>query len=40
MTNMAYGGADGRTLFITESYSGSILAARMPVRGKTLYSHR
>jgi gluconolactonase len=39
MTNMAYGGADGRTLFITESYSGSILAARMPIRGKTLYSH-
>jgi gluconolactonase len=39
MTNMAYGGADGRTLFITESYSGSILAARMPVRGKVLYSH-
>ena len=39
MTNMAYGGADRRTLFITESYSGSILAARMPVAGKTLFSH-
>lgn len=39
MTNMAYGGPDGRTLFITESYSGSILAARMPTPGKILYSH-
>jgi len=32
------GGADRRTLFITESYSGSILAARMPVAGKVLFS--
>lgn len=39
MTNMAYGGADRKTLFITDSYSGSILAARMPVAGKVLYSH-
>jgi gluconolactonase len=36
---MAYGGADRKTLFITESYSGSILAAQMPVAGKILYSH-
>jgi gluconolactonase len=35
---MAYGGADGTMLFVT-SYSGSILAAKMPVAGKTLYSH-
>lgn len=39
MTNMAYGGADGRTLYVTESYSGAILTARMPHAGKTLYSH-
>ena len=39
MTNMAYGGADRRTLFITESYSGAILAAKMPVAGKVLFSH-
>lgn len=39
MTNMAYGGADRRTLFITDSYSGAILAAPMPVAGKVLYSH-
>jgi len=39
MTNMAYGGAGRRTLFITESYTGAILAAKMPVTGKVLYSH-
>lgn len=39
MTNMAYGGADRRTLFITDSYQGAILAAKMPVAGKILYSH-
>jgi gluconolactonase len=39
MTNMCYGGADRKTLFITESYSGTILKAAMPVAGKTLFSH-
>ncbi len=39
MTNIAYGGADRKTLFITESYSGAILAASMPVAGKVLFSH-
>jgi len=39
ITNMAYGGADCKTLFITESYKGEILAAKMPVAGKVLYSH-
>lgn len=39
MTNMAYGGADRMTLFITDSYNGAILSARMPVPGKMLYSH-
>lgn len=39
MTNIAYGGEDSKTLFITESYSGAILTARMPLRGKVLYSH-
>lgn len=38
-TNMAYGGADGRTLFITESESGTLLQAEMPVPGLTLFSH-
>ncbi len=39
MTNIAYGGADRKTLFITESYSGAILAAKLPVAGKVLFSH-
>jgi gluconolactonase len=39
MTNIAYGGADRKTLYITESYSGRILKAAMPVAGKALYSH-
>ena len=39
-TNVAYGGADHRTLYITESESGSVLTARLPVRGQTLYSHQ
>jgi len=36
-TNIAFGGADGRTLFITESESGTILAATLPVAGKPLF---
>lgn len=39
MTNMAYGGPDRRTLFITDSYQGAILAAQLPAAGKVLYSH-
>ncbi len=39
-TNMAYGGPDGRTLFITESESGTLLQADMPVPGLKLFSHR
>lgn len=39
-TNVAFGGADGRRLFVTESDSGSILFADIPMRGSHLYSHR
>ena len=39
-TNVAYGGDDGRTLFITEAEQGVILRARMPVAGRAMYSHR
>jgi gluconolactonase len=39
-TNCAYGGPDNRTLFITESKGGAILKARMPVPGRTMYSHQ
>ena len=38
-TNLAFGGPDGRTLFITESDSGTILQARVPVAGRRMYSH-
>jgi len=38
-TNVAFGGADNKTLYITESRSGSILAVRLPVAGKRMYSH-
>lgn len=38
-TNLAYGGADGRDLFITESETGQILRARMPVAGHPMFSH-
>ena len=40
ITNVAYGGADGRTLFITESVTGTVYSARLPVGGPLLYSHR
>ena len=37
-TNMAYGGPDRRTLFITESETGTILTAAMPVPGPRMFS--
>jgi gluconolactonase len=39
-TNAAYGGPGGNTLFITESETGSILMARVPVAGLALFSHQ
>ena len=38
-TNIAYGGVDMKTLYITESNTGRILAADMPFAGRTMYSH-
>ena len=38
-TNLAFGGPDMRDLFITESETGQILKARMPVPGRALVSH-
>jgi gluconolactonase len=38
-TNIAFGGAERRDLYITESHSGTILRARVPTPGKILYSH-
>ncbi|QTH20129.1 SMP-30/gluconolactonase/LRE family protein [Rhizorhabdus wittichii] len=36
-SNIAYGGPDNKTLYITESSSGSILAADLPVAGEKLF---
>lgn len=38
-TNVAYGGIDNKTLYITESESGSILTAQLDVPGRAMYSH-
>jgi gluconolactonase len=37
MTNIAFGGADRRTLYATDSLNGEILTARMPVAGKPMF---
>ncbi|HEY7363825.1 MAG TPA: SMP-30/gluconolactonase/LRE family protein, partial [Methylomirabilota bacterium] len=37
LTNIAFGGPDRKTLYITDSLNGEILTARMPVAGKVLY---
>jgi gluconolactonase len=39
-TNIAFGGPDRKTLFITESETGSILCAAMPFAGKPMFSHQ
>lgn len=38
-TNLAYGGADRRTLYITESETGQILTAAVPTPGRLMFSH-
>ena len=38
-TNVAFGGPDGRTLFVTEASSASVVAARLPAPGLRLFSH-
>jgi gluconolactonase len=40
VTNMAFGGADGKTLFITDSEHGAILKASMPNAGARMFSHQ
>jgi gluconolactonase len=39
-TNVAYGGPDRKTLYITEAEQGVILEATMPVAGRPMFSHR
>jgi gluconolactonase len=40
VTNVAFGGIDNRSLYITESDTGQILRAVLPVAGWPMYSHR
>jgi gluconolactonase len=39
VTNLAYGGPDRKTLYITEADTGSILTAQMKTPGRLMYSH-
>ena len=39
-TNLAFGGNDGRSLFVTESTTGTILRAELDVAGESMFSHR
>ncbi len=39
VTNVAFGGPDRKTLYITDSGTGSILRAQLPVAGRALFSH-
>ena len=39
VTNVAFGGPNGASLFMTDSGSGRILQAAMPVAGKPMFSH-
>ncbi|MDQ2801238.1 MAG: SMP-30/gluconolactonase/LRE family protein [Pseudomonadota bacterium] len=40
LTNVAFGGADMRTLYITDSGAGLIQTARLPVAGRPMFSHQ
>jgi gluconolactonase len=39
-TSLPIFGADRRTLYITESETGTILCATLPMPGKAMYSHQ
>jgi gluconolactonase len=39
VTNVCFGGADRKSLFITDSGAGVILTARVPTAGEKLFSH-
>ena len=39
-TNAAFGGPDGKSIYITESETGTILHARVETAGLTLFSHQ
>ena len=37
LTNVAFGGSDLKTVYLTDSLNGDILTARLPVAGKLLF---
>jgi gluconolactonase len=39
VTNIAFGGDDRKTLYITDSGAGQILRAKLPVAGRAMHSH-
>ena len=39
VTNLAFGGEDRKSLFVTESATGTILRARLDVPGQTMFAH-
>jgi gluconolactonase len=39
-TNLAYGGAGNKVLYITESESGCVLTVPLEVAGQPMFSHR
>lgn len=39
VTNLAFGGADNKSLFITDSSTGTVLIAHMDIPGRAMYSH-
>jgi gluconolactonase len=40
LTNIAFGGPDFKTIYITEAMSGDVLIAKMPVAGKKLFGQQ
>ena len=40
VTNIAFGGADMRSLYMTDSGAGQVLVAKVPVAGRAMHSHR
>lgn len=40
VTNIAFGGPDMRSLYMTDSGAGQVLVARVPVAGRAMHSHR
>jgi gluconolactonase len=40
LSNVAFGGPDLKTLYMTDSISGDVLMAQMPVAGKKLFGQQ